>query len=420
MSGRGQGEGPARSKHPSTVGEAHEQLKPAYLAFVMRAGDPGEPAIVPLGAAAAIDDAIARWRKQITAVAFAGGRSTDRAEIALRRSGTQLRARIWDPLAPHLAGARRIFIVPDGPLHLVNWDALPAAASGAAYLIEQAPLFHYVSAERDLVLDASRDAPTGAQTDAPNGGPPAPRHGLLIVDNPVFDRTSGFDPLPASAREAETIAGIWRTAHRADGSMDVSRLSGRAATEAEFKRRAANARVLHLATHGFFLSGLRPSTDDENPLLRAGFALTGAHRHRSQTAGVEGPDAGAGEGAGGEDGMLTAEEIASLDLSAVEWAVLSACDTGVGEVRAGEGVFGLRRAFHVAGARTVIMSLWAVDDEDALRWMTSVYDRRFRRGAETLEAVRASSLEQLRRRRKTGLSTHPFYWAAFIAAGDWR
>lgn len=118
--------------------------------------------------------------------------------------------------------------------------------------------------------------------------------------------------------------------------------------------------------------------------------------------------------------MLTAEEIASLDLSAVEWAVLSACDTGVGEIRAGEGVFGLRRAFHIAGARTVIMSLWPVDDEDALRWMTSVYERRFKRGAETLEAVRASSLEQLRGRRRAGLGTHPFHWAAFIAAGDWR
>jgi CHAT domain-containing protein len=66
------------------------------------------------------------------------------------------------------------------------------------------------------------------------------------------------------------------------------------------------------------------------------------------------------------------------------------------------------------------MSLWPVDDEDALRWMTGVYGRRFQHGAGTMEAVRQSSLEQLRRRRRAGLSTHPFYWAAFIAAGDWR
>ena len=233
-----------------------------------------------------------------------------------------------------------------------------------------------------------------------------------------------FDPLPASAREAETITTIWRNAHGAVEPRDASRLSGPTATEAEVKRRAVGARVLHFATHGFFLGGLCASALDrpadsrthdvaaagsvgENPLLLAGFALTGANRRHA--AGVE-----------DEDGILTAEEIASLDLSAVEWAVLSACDTGVGEVRAGEGVFGLRRAFHVAGAQTVIMSLWPVDDEDALRWMTSVYERRFHRGAGTMEAVREASLEQLRRRRRAGVSTHPFYWAAFIAAGDWR
>jgi hypothetical protein len=121
-----------------------------------------------------------------------------------------------------------------------------------------------------------------------------------------------------------------------------------------------------------------------------------------------------------EDGMLTAEEdrVARPERGRMGGAL--GVRHRVGEVRAGEGVFGLRLAFHVAGARTVIMSLWPVDDQSARRWMTCVYDRRFRKGAETLEAVRASGLEQLRWRRKAGLSTHPFYWAAFIAAGDWR
>jgi CHAT domain-containing protein len=135
--------------------------------------------------------------------------------------------------------------------------------------------------------------------------------------------------------------------------------------------------------------------------------LSGANRRRTAA-----PDE--------EDGILTAEEIAALDLRGLDWAVLSGCDTGVGEVRAGEGVFGLRRAFQIAGARTVIMSLWPVEDEDTRRWMTSVYDHRFARGAGTAEAVRTASLDQLRRRRQAGLSTHPFYWAGFIAAGDWR
>jgi CHAT domain-containing protein len=112
--------------------------------------------------------------------------------------------------------------------------------------------------------------------------------------------------------------------------------------------------------------------------------------------------------------------VASLDLSGVEWAVLSACDTGVGEIRAGEGVFGLRRAFQVAGARTVVMSLWSVDDQATRAWMRALYEGRFQRKLSTADAVHEASLSMLRDRRAKGLSTHPFYWAAFVAAGDWR
>ncbi len=151
-------------------------------------------------------------------------------------------------------------------------------------------------------------------------------------------------------------------------------LLGRSADEGSFKRLSAGRRVLHLATHGFFLGGecdaradgtrsvgglaprkkspsavqkatpivLTPrnkvSTPPENPLLLAGLALAGANRRA---------DAKSDE----EDGILTAEEVASLDLSGVEWAVLSACDTGLGEIKAGEGVFGLRRAFQIAGGQ---------------------------------------------------------------------
>jgi CHAT domain-containing protein len=121
-----------------------------------------------------------------------------------------------------------------------------------------------------------------------------------------------------------------------------------------------------------------------------------------------------------EDGVLTAEEIATLDLSGVEWAVLSACDTGVGEVRAGEGVLGLRRAFQLAGARTLIMSLWSVEDESAREWMRALYEGRLTDGLSTADAVRHASLAVLNARRQRGETTHPFYWAAFVAAGDWN
>jgi CHAT domain-containing protein len=147
--------------------------------------------------------------------------------------------------------------------------------------------------------------------------------------------------------------------------------------------------------------------EPENPLLLSGLVLAGAN-HRSA--------AGAEE----DDGILTAEEIAALDLSGVEWAVLSACDTGVGDIRAGEGVFGLRRAFQVAGVGTLIMSLWSVEDEATREWMTALYEARLERRLDTAEAVREASLSVLRRHREAGESTHPFYWAGFVAAGDWR
>src|SRR6185436_5117369 len=110
----------------------------------------------------------------------------------------------------------------------------------------------------------------------------------------------------------------------------------------------------------------------------------------------------------------------SLNLTGVEWAVLSACGTGLGEIKAGEGVFGLRRAFQIAGARTVVMSLWSLDDRAARQWMEALYAARLAQHLDTAESVRAASLSMLRDRRAKGLSTHPFYWAAFVAAGDWR
>jgi CHAT domain-containing protein len=100
--------------------------------------------------------------------------------------------------------------------------------------------------------------------------------------------------------------------------------------------------------------------------------------------------------------------------------VLSGCDTGVGEVKVGEGVFGLRRAFQVAGARTVIMSLWSVEDQVTRQWMRQLYAGRLIKDLSTADAVREASLAVLRQRRAKGLSAHPFHWAAFVAAGDWR
>jgi len=217
-------------------------------------------------------------------------------------------------------------------------------------------------------------------------------------------------------------------------NVDAVVLTGGSATEQAFKQAAPGRRILHLATHGFFLDGAcqtaargtravgglsaaRPAAGSrmalptaESPFLFAGLALAGANRRT-----------GASPGPGGdEDGILTAEEVVSMNLDGVEWAVLSACDTGLGRIMTGEGVFGLRRAFRIAGVQTIIMSLWSVDDEATGLWMRTLYEGRLGRSLSTIRAVRDASVALLADRRAKKQSTHPFHWAAFVAAGDWR
>ena len=429
--------------------EPPDHSTPSYAAFIL--ATPGvEPVLVPLGEAARIDGLVTRWRETTVREALAAGRASKAGEAAHRKVAEELRRTVWDPVARHLGAAQQLLIVPDGTLNLVTFAALPLGE--ARYLIEQGHAFHYLSSERDVLAPRS---------DAKGGG-------LLALSNPDFDdrklfaalglpqarttsapeeRTAAafrgsrsacgtfpsmrFGPLPATALETGEIIRVWgehsipgsNLRHVAESAASAESLTGAAANETMFKRTASGHRVLHVATHGFFLGGDcqsalgSPAADGtssasravtrENPLLLSGLVLAGAN-HRE----AAGPDE--------DDGILTAEEIATLNLQGTEWAVLSACDTGTGEIRAGEGVFGLRRAFQLAGARTVIMSLWPVEDEATRQWMTALYRHRFGEAKTTAAAVNDASLELLQQRRARGESTHPFYWAGFIAAGDWR
>jgi CHAT domain-containing protein/tetratricopeptide (TPR) repeat protein len=414
---------------------------PSYAAFVLRAGT-HEPAFVPLGTAREVETLLASWRRDLGGGAEAVDAKA--AEDAYRRSGAALRRRIWDPLVPGLGDVKEVFVVPDAALHLANLASFPVGRS--QYLVETGPLIHYLSTERDLVPVQSRRG-----------------KGILVVGNPAFDQTgritlatdrqstpigapaattvvlrgsrSGcgtfqtlhFPLLPASQQEADNIAALWKSSTAGEGTVpptgELLQMTGADASPQAFERYAPGKRVLHVATHGFFLEGscqsavqLRldankqedsfPATA-ENPLLLSGLAFAGANRRGSAK-----PDE--------TDGILTAEEIAGINLEGVDWAVLSACDTGVGKIKVGEGVFGLRRAFQVAGAKTVIMSLWSVEDETTRQWMGTLYREHFLNGKDTGESVRAASLRILRQRRAKHQSTHPFYWGAFIAAGDWR
>jgi len=191
---------------------------------------------------------------------------------------------------------------------------------------------------------------------------------------------------------------------------DVSRLSGSAASAGRFLSAASGRQILHIATHGFFLeggcAGNGSAAERIDPMLLSGLAFAGANQRRGGLP-------------VGDDGLVTAEEIAALDLSRVDWAVLSACDTGLGEIASGEGVLGLRRAFEIAGAGTLIMSLWTVRDADAAEWMRGLYEARFAK-LDTARAMKRASTQMIEARRKDGRSTHPTAWGAFVAYGGSR
>ena len=430
------------------------RVVPSYLAFVLRS-DASEPTVVPLGPAGAIDALVASWRQAMIDDVTARPGAV-RSGPSFGSLGISLRQKIWDPVVRHLGeDRRRVFIVPDGALNLVPLAALPTDRGG--YLLEDGPVLHYLSAERDLVIDSDT-------TSLPEGG-------LLAVGGPNFTdessfaaltpegsagrqpsrfsaafrgaasncssfRSMQFDALPGSQAEAEAVAGMWTRLGRKAEFLRT--LIGSDATERAFKQLGSGRRILHIATHGFFLGddcapavertrsvgGLvtaskaaatsnepeaipRQASMEENPLLLSGLALAGANRRAAARADED-------------DGILTAEEVAALDLEGVEWAVLSACETGLGTVTAGEGVLGLRRAFQVAGVRTVIMSLWSVEDGSTRAWMEALYQARLGGHLDTPDAMRQASLALIRQRKAQGLSTHPFYWAAFVAAGDWR
>jgi CHAT domain-containing protein len=216
-----------------------------------------------------------------------------------------------------------------------------------------------------------------------------------------------FTPLAGTADEAKALQGLLKL-----NAQEV--LTGANATEEKLKG-LHGPRILHVATHGFFLSDqqvaaatLRPISFGaeapplplgENPLLRSGLAVAGANARRSGDR---------------DDGILTAAEAAQLDLRGTQLVVLSACDTGLGEVQQGEGVYGLRRALVLAGAQAQLVSLWKVADAQTQALMVDYYQRLLKgegRSAALREAQRAMIANPA--------TQHPYYWAAFIHVGSW-
>jgi CHAT domain-containing protein/Tfp pilus assembly protein PilF len=343
---------------------------------------------VALGEAAPID-------AEADAVLAAMG---DRAPAATARAALRrLDARVLAPLRAHLAGVSHLIVAPDGKLNLVPFEALVDERMRPAldrYLI------NYVTTGRDLLRFAA----------------PPPRSPSVLVASPDYGPLPSppskvaFAPLTAALAEAADLEKYFR----------APALTGDKATKTALKELTGPA-MLHIATHGFYAvsGGVKPIPTPGNPsremfagpgallpppprpddpadgLDRAGLAMAGANR--------------------GPDGIVTAREIAGFDWWGTQLVVLSACETGVGAVPSGEGVYGMRRALVLAGTASQVVSLWAVDDA-ATRVLMRDYYAELARGSGRAEALRAAK----RRMMHDPRYAHPHYWAAFIPAGDWR
>jgi CHAT domain-containing protein/tetratricopeptide (TPR) repeat protein len=380
---------------------------PRYAVYVL--GSTGLVASADLGEADEIEQEVRRFRASLSSP-----RNQD-----VREAARTLHRRLIDPILSSLRDADRILIAPDGALNLIPFAAL--LDDDGTYLVEKY-VVSYLTSGRDLLrlretgtrAVRSLDPPTVLANPLFDGlrvGPASPedqRPTTRGIPAGLLDRLQ-FDALPGTADEASALATVLTEARV---------YTGASATELVLKQARAPS-ILHIATHGFFLrpsggsqasqssqasaSGRasRQASSREDALLLSGLALAGANQHWSGA---------------GEDGILTALEAAGLDLWGTRMVVLSACETGVGDARNGEGVYGLRRALVLAGSESQVMSLWQVSDI-ATRDLMIAYYQRLQAGEGRADALRKV---QLGIAHGDSSRAHPFFWAGFIQSGDWR
>ena len=350
-----------RPFNPRAERNAEAYAPPHYAAYVIRRDAP--PHGVDLGPSDVIDTAIGAWGDAL--------RDPARADVGpLGRIVEQL---IMRRVRASIGGSTRLLIAPEGQLNLVPFEAM--VDERGHYLIERYAI-SYLASGRDLLRPR-----------APRAMPKRP----AIFADPVFGQPGAisapyFSPLPATADEARAIKMLFPGARLFTGTL----ASKHALQHLEAPR------ILHIASHGFFLQGTEIGS--RNALLQSGLAFAGANLTHDLP----------------ENGILTALEASALNLWGTQLVTLSACDTGLGEVRNGEGVYGLRRAFFLAGTETVVMSLWPVGDASARQTMVAYYTR-LRAGSGRADALRQTKLQLLTRPTRQ----HPYHWAGFIQAGEW-
>ena len=403
-------------------GRGQLQHIPHYYAFVVSKSGPGGLSVstVDLGPRTDVDQHVSHW------LALLSDRSADPASEGIEADW--IRQHLWNLVAHELQGARNILIVPDGVFNVMPWVALRSSTNDR-FLIEDG--YNFVT---ELSVESVGEA--ARRRDQAIGT------GALLVGDLNFGNA-----LPGQTREiyvGTTSDGIWTALQGARAEMlaieplarqagPVTVLRDDRATEIAVEQAMPNARFVHFATHGYFaqasqskqnivdagtefLSALS-SRSQRSPLLRNGLVLSGANLEPTFQQGTIRIN----------DGLLSAEEIAGLNLSQVELVVLSACETARGVDIAGEGSFGLRRTFLMAGARAVVAGLWRVNDQATKDLMLKFYDLLWHDHLPKAEALRRAQVYMIEKGRSESGQDSATPWPLYASRlgrlrdfGDWR
>ncbi|PKQ70202.1 CHAT domain-containing protein [Raineya orbicola] len=352
---------------------------------------------------------------QVELIKFSDGYEMENGSLNFYRNSIRFRKKdnesyniYWKPIAEQLKGVKRLYFCPDGIYHQINPRTLFNPATNT-YVADELEV-RMISRSADLIEIRNRKAQEKKfavyqmylfgyldysnlpNLKIPNNTPKKSSTGKSFRKQRFFNpETSVILSLPGTKKEVENIASF---AQKAGVKTQV--FQELQANEENLKK-LQNPDILHIATHGFFEE---ESEEMKNPLLRSGLILAGAELAIKKLI----PDTY-------ENGILTAQEVLSLDLETTELVALSACETGLGEIKNGEGVYGLQRAFLQAGTQSLIVSLWKVDDAATQEFMSSFYENWLVKKMPKTEAF-TQAQQSLKQKYK-----EPYYWGAFVIVG---
>jgi len=366
-----------------------------YTAFVLRGGQCDHIVRIHLGDA---HDVVAGIEKYTDAL-----ERDDALSRFVDRRGQLVRERLWDPVAEATGDAQQVLIIPHGRIANVAFGGL--LDRGGRYLVEDIT-FGYLDRSADLVRFSEAKNALAADRALLVGDVEFARDadGVGLARGPCGDVP--LHRLPGTAVEIDRIGAILRR----QKFMTREYRQGDP-TETTMNEQVHGNAVLHLATHGFYAGdkcGVATSTENLfdravglNPMLLSGIVLAPSDDEF--------------------DGIWTAEEVSGLDLDGTRLVVMSACQTGMGKTSGGDGLMGLRRAFGMAGAETLVFTLWSVRDEAAAAVMIDFYEALFMRRSEGIaRSLRAAKLARLAHNRREYGQGRPQDWAGYVTSGDWR